>query len=350
MEKMRKKTTKEKVLKEIKDTSLVLLGCLILAFADEIFIVPCNIVNGGVDSLGVIFNKLFYSTLGFDITDIVIGAAQALLWILGCFTLGKKFSLHTLLGSLAFPIFYALMMRFNLRDAIGISDMYARNSNPDGSLYLDVLILSAIFGGALSGAGVALAYLGNGSTGGFDVISFLIAKYSQMKQDISGLILDTSLIVLGMIVFKSWELGLAGILSAFACALAVQYIYVYSNSFIVADIISSKVESIQNYVEKELGHSTTLINVTGGHSKEDRKLIRVVIYKIEMSELKSFIAAVDPKAFVVFSTAQTINGKGFEPLLLSDKGRKRILKKYNIKTKSKDVNSTPTDNTNSHVN
>lgn len=324
------KWAKDKILEEAKDVSLVLLGCFVLALADEIFIVPCNIVNGGVDSLGVILNHWLSPVLHFDVTDIVIAISQAVLWLIGCFTLGKKFSLHTLLGSLAFPLFYALMMRFRLRYAIGIMDMYQRNSNPDGSLYLSVLMLSAIFGGALSGAGVALAYLGNGSTGGFDVVSFLIAKYSDMKQDVSGFILDASLIALGMLAFRSWELGLAGILSAFACALAVQYIYVYSNSFIVADIISSKTAAIQEYVDKELGHGSTLVDVRGGHKGENRKLIRVVIYKIEMSELKTFIAAIDPKAFVVFSTAQTINGKGFEPLLISGRERKRILEKYNL--------------------
>jgi uncharacterized membrane-anchored protein YitT (DUF2179 family) len=281
------KALKKPFWKEAKDILLVLSGCFVLALADEIFIVPCNIVNGGVDSLGVILNYLFYPSLQFNLTDIVIALSQALLWLLGCFTLGKKFSLHTLLGSIAFPAFYALMMRLGLRDALGISAMYARNSNPDGTLYLSVLILAAVFGGALSGAGVALAYLGNGSTGGFDVLSFLIAKYSEMKQDLSGFLMDTSLILFGIIVFRNWELGLAGILSAFSCALAVQYIYVYANSFIVADIISDETAAIQEYVKKELGHSSTLINAMGGYQGEKRQLIRVVIYKIQLSELKT---------------------------------------------------------------
>jgi uncharacterized membrane-anchored protein YitT (DUF2179 family) len=327
---LKRKITKEKLKKETKNVLLVLLGCFVLALADEIFIVPCNIVNGGVDSLGVILNHLWGEKLHLDITDIVIGISQVLLWILGCFTLGKKFSFHTLLGSVAFPFFYTIMMRLGLRDAVGITAFYARNSNPDGTPYLSTLMLSAIFGGALSGAGVALAYLGDGSTGGFDVISFLVAKYTEMKQDISGFIMDSSLIILGMVVFKSWELGLAGILSAFACALAVQYIYVYSNSFIVADIISDKADIIQTFVDEELGHGSTLINAAGGHKSKPRKLVRVVIYKTEMSELKEFIAAVDPKAFVVFLAAETIHGKGFEPWNVSKKAKARILSHYHL--------------------
>jgi uncharacterized membrane-anchored protein YitT (DUF2179 family) len=63
-------------------------------------------------------------------------------------------------------------------------------------------LIAGIFGGALAGAGVAVAYLGNGSTGGFDIVSFIIAKYSEMKQDVSGFIIDASLIVIGMICMK----------------------------------------------------------------------------------------------------------------------------------------------------
>ena len=329
------KLSKERLFAEMKDIFLVLAGCFVLALADAIFIVPCNIVNGGVDSLGVILNHYLEPWLGMNITDIVIALSQALLWLVGCFALGKKFSLHTLLGSLAFPAFYSLLLRLNLADIVGMTAMYRRNANADSSLSLAVLMLAGIFGGGLSGTGVALAYLGNGSTGGFDVVSFIIAKYSELKQDLSGLILDTTLIIFGIIAFQNWELGLAGVLSAFSCALAVQFVYVYTNSFIIVDIISKEGATVQRFIQDELGHGTTVVQTIGGFSKENRKMIRVVIYRIEMSELKSFIAAVDPKAFVSFTVAQTINGKGFEPFVLSARGRKRILKKYNIPNEEK---------------
>jgi uncharacterized membrane-anchored protein YitT (DUF2179 family) len=328
-EKKKKSWNKDQVLNEAKNIGLVLLGCLVLALADELFIVPCSIVNGGVDSLGVIINHMISPYVTFDWTDIIIIAiAQAILWIVGCFTLGKKFSLRTLLGSLAFPLFYALMFRLRLRERIGLETLFAQNHDAEGNPSLALLLLSAIFGGALSGAGVALAYTGNGSTGGFDVVSFLIAKYSDIKEDVSGFILDSSLIVFGLIVFQDWQLALAGILSAFCCAFAVQYVYVYSNSFIIADIISDHTDEIIAYADKELGHGSTLINVTGGHSGEKRKLIRVAVFRVEMSELRSFIATIDPKAFIIFSNAKTVNGKGFDPLLISGRKKKHILSQY----------------------
>ncbi len=351
MENEKKKIfTKSAVLGELKNFTLVTLGCLILAFADAAFIIPCNIVNGGVDSMSVIFNYFLEPIFHMDVSDIVIGIAQATLWLVGLFFLGKKFSIYTLLGSVAFPLFYSLMLRTNFVHIIGFDVLY------DAKGYLNEadLILAGVFGGALSGVGVALTYLGNGSTGGFDIISFVIAKYTDMKQDVSGFILDSSVVIAGLICMHSVLMSLVGIISAFASALAVQFIYLYINSFVIVDIISDKYEEIQEFIHKEMGHGTTVIDTVGGFTGEKRKMIRVVVYQMETGEIRSYIAATDPKAFVSFTQAKGINGEGFEPFVIPKKGihfRKRAATQYKeeekekkeglpevVEDKSKDVN------------
>lgn len=337
MKKEVRKLTKVEVMSEVKGVFLVLLGCVLLALADALFIVPCKIVCGGVDSVAIIVNHYLVPVLGFDTTDITIGALQVLLWIVGFIFLGKKFSFNTLLGSIAFPFFYSLMLRFNLIHLIGFDAFYLNNLNPNGSIGLSALVLAGLFGGALSGIGVALAYLGDGSSGGFDVVSFIIAKYSDMKQDISGFIMDTSVIIVGIICLQDWELGLVGILTALACAGMVQFFYVYSNSYVSVEIISSEYEKIQDFVHKRMGHGTTLVDTTGGYSGEHRRMLKVIVFRMETAELKSFIASVDPKAFVSFSQVQSINGNGFEPFIISARGKKRILEKYeSVKKKDKE--------------
>lgn len=325
---MKKLFTNPKFKLEVKNISLVLLGCFLLALADAIFIVPCKIINGGVDALAIIINHYIEPLWGFNGTDIIIISLQLVLWLLGCFTLGKSFSLHTLLGTLAFPLIYSLLLRTNINDWLGITAMYARNTDANGNINLSLLILAGCFGGLLSGAGVSFTFLGDGSSGGFDVISFLVAKYTNVKQDLSGFIQDASIIILGLIVFQNWELALVGILSAFTCVIAIQFIYIYMNSFIIVDIISIKNKEIQDYVHNELGRASTVINSIGGYTGEKREMIRVIISKIEMGSLKSFIGAIDPNAFVSFVQAKAINGNGFEPFVITLKEKKRILKKY----------------------
>jgi uncharacterized membrane-anchored protein YitT (DUF2179 family) len=168
-----------------------------------------------------------------DINDVVVTAVQVILWIIGWFTLGKKFSLNTLVASIGLPVVLRLAFPFQHRWGFRPRCPLPRRRRAGNA----ELMLAGIFGGALAGAGVAISYLGNGSTGGFDIVSFIIAKYSEMKQDVSGFIIDASFIVIGMICMRDPIQGLIGILAAFACAMAVQYIYVNADTFVIVDII-----------------------------------------------------------------------------------------------------------------
>src|SRR5574344_634619 len=140
-----------------------------------------------------------------------------------------------------------------------------------------------------------------------------------MKQDVSGFILDASLILIGMICMRDPIQGLIGILAALACAIAVQYIYVNADTFVIVDILSDHYEGIQDYIHKDMDHATTIIDTVGGYTGEKRKMIRVVIYQVETSELRTKIAQIDPKAFVSFTQAKTINGEGFAPFIVPKK-------------------------------
>jgi uncharacterized membrane-anchored protein YitT (DUF2179 family) len=321
--KIKIKVSKSQILLETKNVIFVLIGSLILAFADAAFLTPGNIISGGVVSIGII-SQYYYAKgptwlFGLeDINDIVVIAVQVILWFVGLFTLGKKFSINTLVASVAYPLFYTLLFRFNVSGSLGIEAMMAPME--DGAINTAGLMLAGIFGGALAGAGVAVSYLGNGSTGGFDIVSFIIAKYSEMKEDVSGFIIDGSLILIGMICMWSEPneiiRGLVGVMAALSCAVAVQYIYVNSDTFVIVDIISDRYEEIQEYIHKEMNHGTTVINTVGGFSGEERKMIRVIIYQIETTELRNKIAEIDPKAFVSFTQAKTINGEGFEPFVI----------------------------------
>lgn len=321
--KNKKKMTKAEVLRIVRNYSLVLLACAVLAFADAAFITPCNIVSGGVASVGIIANHFLEPLVGFDTNSLIVGIVQVVLLVIGFFVLGKEFAAKTAFASLAFPAFFALFMWVDIGRVIGLGDFYVKVLAGD----VGYSILAALFGGALVGTGVALGYLGNGSTGGFDVVCGIVAKYSDMKQDVSGFIIDAILVIAGIVVFQNIVSGLIGILAAFACALAVQYVYISLNSYVIVDIISDKVEEIQTYIHNEMEHATTVLDVQGGYTGESRKMIRVVIYHEEQAELKQLVANIDPKAFMSLTTAKAINGEGFEPLMVRSRPHRFLRKK-----------------------
>jgi uncharacterized membrane-anchored protein YitT (DUF2179 family) len=115
---LRRRISKSQVLTEIKNVIFVLLGCLLLAFADAAFLTPCNIVSGGVASVGIIVNYYVEPLIHFDITDFVIDGVQVILWIVGLSPSAKSFhstpwwllwptpfSTRSFIGSLAFGNF-----------------------------------------------------------------------------------------------------------------------------------------------------------------------------------------------------------------------------------------------------
>ena len=315
-----------KILSEVRNVLLVIFGCIVMAFGDALFIAPCNIISGGVSSVGIIVNYWVYNATGFECTDIVVGVAQVLLWVLGLIILGKKFSIHTLIAMIAYPATFSLIYRLYLGEVFGMTSIYesALGEGPDA---IGSLLFASVFGGFLCGAGVSLAYHGNGSTGGFNVVSAIVARYSEIKESSSSLIIDVTLIVLGAIIRLSvpnnFILSTIGVLCAIVCSLTIRFMYVDASAFVICDVISDKYEDINRYVIDEMDHSTTIFDTVGGYTGEDRKMVRAVIYQDETTELREFIASVDPKAFVSFTKAKTINGEGFEPFYVRHKRKKQ---------------------------
>ena len=230
-----------KILSEVGNVLLVILGCIMMAFGDALFIAPCNIISGGVSSVGIIVNFFVYNATGFECTDIVVAACQILLWVLGLIVLGKKFSIHTLIAMIVYPATFSLIYRLNLGEVFGMTHIYEA-SLLGGPEAIGPLLFAATFGGFLCGAGIALAYHGNGSTGGFNIVSAIVARYSEIKESASSLIIDVALIVLGALIRlnvpNNFVLSCIGILCAIVCSLSIRFLYVDASQFVICDIIS----------------------------------------------------------------------------------------------------------------
>lgn len=342
------KFTKQQALTLARNLILLTIGCFALAFGDAAFLIPCNIVSGGVTGLAIVINYYIEGATGFDSVDIVVASLQVILFIIGLIVLGKKFSIHTLYASLLYPLFLALIYRLGWADFIvkAVTEQDVVNNVAIGE-NLTRTFLAGIFGGFFVGAGVALCYLGDGSSGGFDVISFIVAKYTDMKEDVSGFIIDGLIIVAGAICMwneiNEVPHALIGLCSALTCALAVQFIYVHAGKSIIVDIISDKFDEIADFIHVDLGRGTTLIDTVGGYTGENRKLVRVVLSRKEMDLLREFISKTDPTAFVTFSEAYSVNGEGFRPWVQRKKKKPSLLAIKSAQDSSQVQNETDKD-------
>ena len=309
-------TTKRQL---IKNYLLVTIGCLCLAFGSAVFLVPNNLVTGGITSIAIIIQHFIdKSGSTFQAADIVTWGFQILFLGVSFIFLGRQYTVRTLYASVLYPIFFTLFYRISVYNGQSLGVFIQNAMMGDGKEPLATLLLAAFFGGALTGLGVATSFAGGGTSGGFDVLAVLIAKVSRIKEATTTFIIDATLVIVGMIVLWDINLGLLGIVSAFMCAIIIQMLYINGNGFIIADIVSDKRDEIQEFVSAHLDRTTTVFAAEGGYSKAKRTLIRVCLSKRQLSEFKIALSKIDPSAFVTFITATMIHGEGFDPLVTPD--------------------------------
>lgn len=298
------KLNKNEIKLQIKNLFLVIIGTSILGFGVGIFILPFNLVTGGVPSVAIILKSI----IPLNISEgVYITIVTWILFFIGLFILGRGFALKTLASSIVYPI------------VVNLSSLLVSPNVLNGFFYLQgyemsqlSLLLGAVFGGALTGVGCALTFIGGGSTGGLDIVALSISKY--IKKANSSLIIfltDAALIILGMFVLNDFILTLLGISSAFVCAIVIDRLFVGESKVFVAQIISDKYEEINKIVIEKLNRTTTILDATGGYSKSAKKMIYVSFTMNQYSLLLSQISKIDPRAFVTIHRVHEINGNGF---------------------------------------
>lgn len=292
----------------LKNTALVLLGTLVLAFGTAIFILPMNIVSGGVSGLSIILKLLLPAE--WITIDMIVFVLTWGLFLLGLLVLGRAFALKTLLSSLVYPIAISLFLR--LVDGAVLDGFFCLAEHPHGDL---ALILSASVGGVCVGCGCALTFLGGGSTGGVDIIAFTICKLvPRLKSSVVIFVIDAATVVLGMFVIGDLLISLLGILSAFLSAVMVDKVFLGGRAAFVAHIVTDAYEQINESVIGQLDRTTTLLEATGGYSHEGKKMLIVSFTISQYAELLAIVGKHDPRAFVIVHRVHEINGEGWSKL------------------------------------
>ena len=287
---------------------LILIGSILLALGTAIFLTRLSIVSGGLSGIGIIIQH-FVTTYGngMQVVDIIVWSLSAALWILGWFTCGKEFSLKTLFSTVTYPLFLTLFLRIDFFQ--NIASIVAGEPNTT----VGNVLLCGLFAGVFVGGGVALTFLGKGSTGGTDVLIYIFAKKTSIKESLWSFIIDGTIIILSMIIIPNqWINSLVGIISAFVTAMMIEFLYNANVSSYQVDIISNEWEKISRYAQDDLERGATIIPVKGGHHLHDRIMLRVVLEKRQVDKLMHFIAITDPKAFVTSTQTKAVYGEGFK--------------------------------------
>ena len=307
-----------KTLRLIHSYILVAIGTFVLSFGSVIFLAKCELVSGGISGIAIIIQHF----VEINIFDYVVAGLMAITWLIGLIFVGKSFAIRTLFSTVLYIGFTFLFNRIEFFNNLGMTFAGTLDGDtPEVGNY----ILCGVFGGVFVGGGVAITFIGGGSTGGVDVFQIIMRKYLQIKESIGSFIIDATIIVVGMIAMQMWIPALCGLLSCVVASALVELVYIKHQSSYQVDIISEHWQEINEYAQKVLDRGTTIIHAEGGYKGEERIILRIVFDRMQYDKIREYIASVDPNAFITFTQTNAVYGEGFNS--------NRKIRKINDKSK-----------------
>lgn len=273
--------------KYIKEISNLILGCIIMAFGVSVFLLPNQLSSGGFSGV---------STIVYYLLNVPIGTTTLILNIplmcIAYFRIGKKFLLKAILGTVLLSIFLDVFERIPV-------------------ITTDRL-LACIYGGIASGIGTALILKANASTGGTDLISYIIKSYNR-KYKSSNLIVLADIIIIGLNVlfFKQIEIGLYSSITIYIMGKMIDIIFEGIDFTKIIFIISPQYAEISLKIANDVKRGSTGIYSKGMFTQKENLMLLCVGNRNEVGKIKNIVKEIDPTAFIIICNAREALGKGF---------------------------------------
>lgn len=273
-----------------RDYLIILIGAVTYALSVVIFTSPNNIAPGGLTGIATMLNYLFSLPIG---TFILLMNVPLFVW--GYLAFGRGFLTKTIAATVFFSLAIDLLTPFT-------------------PTYTGDTMLASLFGGMLNGTGLALIFSRGGSTGGTDIVATVIHR-SRPHISVGAVILasDVIIILVSALVYKSIESALYAVIVIFVSTKLIDTI-IYGtsrNNGKLMLIITSKHEEILHKLLTEVSRGVTVLDAQGGYSAESRKLLVCALRPQQVFRANAICKSLDSKAFVIITTANTINGAGF---------------------------------------
>ena len=296
---------KKEVWSYIRNTFFVIVGTLILAFGTAVFILPFDLVVGGMSGLAIVIDELI--SIEFITVERIIAVLTWSLFFIGFFVFGKEFAAKTLISSIIYPVGISLFLK--LTDPNVLGGVFCLQA----SEYTELpLIISATVGGALVGVGCAITFFSGGSTGGVDIIAFILCKiFKRLKSSTAFFLTDATIVLLGVFLTKDLVLSLLGVTSAMIAAIVIDKIFLGGTAALVAQIVTENGEGINRAVIEQMDRSTTILKATGGYSKREKQMLTVSFNMRQYAQLMNIVRRADASAFVTVWRAHEISGEGW---------------------------------------
>ena len=278
-----------------KDIFFIFFGILLYAIGYTAYILPEQVVMGGVSGI----SALLYYAFGIA-PGIPIWVLNITMLLIALRALTRQFIIRTIIGvSIMSLLVGALQPVFQAYPII----------TPGEDKFMHVLI-----GGALGGAGLGIVFSHNGSTGGTDIIIALLNKYFRMSFGRAMQFIDCTIISSSWFLFHSVETIVYGIAFTLIASIVCDYVINGTRQTVQFLIISKKYVEIADKINNDVHRGVTLIQGQGWYSKQEVNVLIVLARKYESQEVFNYIKQIDPEALVSQSFCQGVFGEGFDKI------------------------------------
>ncbi|WP_206154927.1 YitT family protein [Clostridium muellerianum] len=263
----------------------MMLGAILYSIGLEIFLIPNNIIDGGLVGISIMVSHF---------TNIPLGVLTFILnipfFVIGYKQIGKTFTISTLFSVVCY--------------SIGISIF-----KPIPGITQDVL-LASVFGGIISGLGIGIIIRNGGSTDGSEIVAIILDKRSTFSVGQIVLFFNFFILTSAGFIF-GWDRAMYSLIAYFIAMKLIDIIVDGIDESKAVFIISSKHEEISQAIMDRLGRGITLLSGKGGYKGVSTDVIYVVVTRLEISKLKSIVHGFDEAALITIGSVDT-SGKSYK--------------------------------------
>jgi len=292
----------KKIFTGVKEYIIIAFGLLIYSLGWSVFLIPNGLVGGGVTGISAII----YYMSGFPVSYSYL-IINAVLLIIGIKILGKTFGVKTVYAVILVTIFLKFIPGIIPQELI--DDIAIGNGK----------LLSAIIGGACAGAGIAITFTQGGSSGGTDIIALIINKYRNISPGRLILLMDIIIVASSLLIPTDGSLG------SKVATVIYGYVLISVVSYTIDLVLSGARQSIQIFIFSKnheaiadkitsIGRGVTVINAMGWFTKQEGKVLMVIVRRTEINYVFKVVRETDRNAFLSVGNVMGVYGQGFDEM------------------------------------
>lgn len=272
----------------------IIAGSAIYAFGLMYFIIPNELMEGGVTGITVLLNYAFnispsISTMALNIP----------LFLVGMKILGKRQSVYTGLGIASLTLFLWLFEA--LIDRGYVVPFHTEQD----------YILAALYAGVTLGAGLGIVFRFGGTTGGSDIIARIINR--KFGFSMGQIILSLDILIIGLsLFFIPLERILYTLVAVFIASKVIDFIQEGAYAAKAFTIISDQAPELAHRISTEMDRGVTLIPAIGAYSQQAKHMVYCVVSRQEIRRLTGIAKSLDPRAFIIINDVNDVHGEGFK--------------------------------------